>query len=407
MKLCRRLSFVVVLFVSSYVAGQESLSLQQAVDFAFEHSPAIRAAKHRVGAAAGFRHQAGAWTNPRLLVQSENIRGSNFDFANDSDTYVTLSQMLELPGKRSARVDIAQAGYRRAELIEQLVRREVRQKVKNAYWKAVAAERTRELLNEYIKGMDSLVAYHEARVREGAMPEADLLRVQLERERLQIDLTSAALEAQRSVIDLFREMGSGDIKPIRLTDRLDDLDASPVEIDVEAAIARRQEVSVAKAGLEQALANERYQRATARPDLDFIGGYKRTAGMNTGVVGLAVNLPLFDRNRGNIEASSAEVQEARALVSAAETSVRAEVLSAAADYEARRKQVSTTLRLIRDHASETADIARAAYREGGIDLLRLIDSERLRIDSELVYYRALSGYQQSVANVESAMGVSQ
>lgn len=40
-------------------------------------------------------------------------------------------------------------------------------------------------------------------------------------------------------------------------------------------------------------------------------------------------------------------------------------------------------------AQETERLARAAYREGAIDLLRLMDAERNRIDVETQYYRAL------------------
>jgi outer membrane protein TolC len=123
------------------------------------------------------------------------------------------------------------------------------------------------------------------------------------------------------------------------------------------------------------------------------------------VAGFSLNLPLRNRNQGNIAAAAAEVSAARAELAAAQALVRAEVEAAARDYAIRRRQLAESLRPMRDQAAESARIAQAAYREGGWDLLRLLDAERLRLETELVYYRALAELRQSAAALETAMGV--
>ena len=60
---------------------------------------------------------------------------------------------------------------------------------------------------------------------------------------------------------------------------------------------------------------------------------------------------------------------------------------------------------MREQADETSRIALGAYREGGADLLRLLDAERVRIDIELLYLRTLAEYRQSMVALEAAMGV--
>lgn len=123
------------------------------------------------------------------------------------------------------------------------------------------------------------------------------------------------------------------------------------------------------------------------------------------MAGFSLNLPLRNRNQGNIAAAAAEVSAARAELAAAQALVRAEVEAAARDYAIRRRQLAESLRPMRDQAAESARIAQAAYREGGWDLLRLLDAERLRLETELVYYRALAELRQSAAALETAMGV--
>ena len=49
-------------------------------------------------------------------------------------------------------------------------------------------------------------------------------------------------------------------------------------------------------------------------------------------------------------------------------------------------------------------IADAAYREGGTDILRLLDAEHTRIETELAYIRTLTELQQSAVAVATAQG---
>ena len=62
-------------------------------------------------------------------------------------------------------------------------------------------------------------------------------------------------------------------------------------------------------------------------------------------------------------------------------------------------------RLSRDQAVEISNISRAAYNEGGLDLLRLLDAERVRIEAEVSWVQALESYHQSVVSLDYAEGV--
>jgi outer membrane protein, heavy metal efflux system len=67
--------------------------------------------------------------------------------------------------------------------------------------------------------------------------------------------------------------------------------------------------------------------------------------------------------------------------------------------------VEHIFRPLRDQAVEISDISRAAYREGGLDLLRLLDAERLRVDAQISLVRALNEFHRSVTALERAEGV--
>ena len=57
------------------------------------------------------------------------------------------------------------------------------------------------------------------------------------------------------------------------------------------------------------------------------------------------------------------------------------------------------------HARETSQIALAAYQEGGVELLDVLDAERARNEIALFYSRLVFDYQLSWVNLETASGI--
>ena len=400
--------YLLLVAIAGVSAAQTALTAKDAVSKALAVHPLVAASEQRVAASVGLRRQAGLAPNPVFSFQTENVRFSGsppFQYWNATDTFGLLSQTFETAGKRDRRVETAAAGVHRAELERELLRRQIAARVKQAYWAAAGGQRIHELLLETAKSFLLTVEYHEIRVREGAMAEADLLRVRLESERIALAASAALLEAERARIALFREMGQAAIPPAVRYEPVELDQLAPLPADAELALAQRTEIKLARAALELAQANHRLQLAYGRPDIAGLAGFKRTEGLNTLVAGLQIDLPFRNRNQGNIAAAGAEIHAARAELASAEAVVRAEVDAAAKDYAIRSRQLSESLRPMMDHAADSAQIAQAADREGGWDLLRLLDSERLRLETELLYYRALAELRQSVAAQETAMGM--
>ena len=106
-------------------------------------------------------------------------------------------------------------------------------------------------------------------------------------------------------------------------------------------------------------------------------------------------------------AAVAEIRVAENNLKASEAMVKAELRTAEVEVRLRKKQVDETLGPLRRQAIETARIAQAAYREGGTDLLRLLDAERLRLETQLIFVQAMVEYRIAVVNLETAMGANQ
>ena len=399
---------IAFLLGASSLAAQSPLTLPAAIAEAIEKHPLLAAADGRISTAQGLLEQAALRPNPRLTVQMENLRGgwqSPYRPFTDNDHFLYLTQTLETAHKRERRTGLASANKELAAIARDILAQHVAAQVREAFWNALGAARLSTVYSNTIANFEKTVTYHELRVKEGNMAEADLIRVRLELARLRLAAASTSLAADRALINLQREMGRSQFTPnLPLAGDLEGAATLPPE-DPSAALTRRAEVRLARQGALAAAANEQLQTALARPDIDLSGGYKRTNGYDGLLAYLNMDLPWRNKNQGNIAAAAAEVRVARSNAAAAEALVRAEIRAAYSAYRLRQSQLGDLLNTLQAHANETARIAQAAYREGGADLLRLLDAERVRLETDLLRVQALTEFRLSESAVETAMGV--
>jgi outer membrane protein, heavy metal efflux system len=400
---CILLSIVVLWSARGF--AQTPLSLSEAVDFALSHRPEIRAALDRTAAAEHMQKQAGLIPNPRIFLQSEDLRFSHFNFWQDSETFAYAAETLETSGRRAGRIATATQQLEGSRLQAEQVRLQIALSVRQAYWTAVSAQHLAQLYREDSDYFRQIISYHEARFHEGKLAEVDLLRVRLEGERVHAAEAHAQLESQRALLDLEREMASPDQADWNLTEPFESLDPpAPTPTGVDPSLSRV-EGQAAHQAINTARASLQLQKASGHSDLEALAGYKRNFGDDTALVGLQWNLPIFDRNQGAVAAAAADTRAAEEDYLAVRQQLSAQLSIAQREYKLDREQYLQTFRPLRDQAVEISDISRAAYNGGGLDLVRLLDAERVRVEAEVSWVQALENYHQSVVSLEYAEGV--
>jgi cobalt-zinc-cadmium efflux system outer membrane protein len=363
------------------------------------------------------QEQARLIPNPLFTLTSENTplgHSPPFRFFKDTDDYAYLTQPIEMGGKRRHRVDLAGDDVGRTRLEAEISFRQLEARVATAYWTAASAASVADLYHRELQALDEVVAYSRARVSRGATAESDLIRIQLESNKLLIQANLASRDARAGIISLYREIGQTDFPTsVVFTDASGDLgEVHPPSI--ERLLAQHPQMQLAHEIVERADANLALQHANAVVDPSLIVGYKRfsgndpqNAGLNTLYFGVQVPLPVFSRNQGRIAAAEAELRGARAQLRAQEIAIRSEVAAALDDYMTRREALLQIIPRMNDQASETFSITERAYRLGGTDVLRFLDAERVRIETAVLYQQALTGYHQSVVNLKLVTGMPQ
>lgn len=344
-------------------------------------SPRLAQGAAEVQTARGLAQQAGARPNPTVGYEAENL-GTNDrgGVAARQDTF-SVSQALELGGKRNARIEAGRAEVDAAEARQQQARADFGADLAVAYASAEAASRKAKLLKDDLSRAREDVRAVEALVQAGKEAEVRAGQARAAAAAAEADLQGAEADAAEALARLSSLAGAAtpftDIETSLLDDAQALSDPSPdLPKDTPA-------LQVARAQREAASRRTDVERAKALPDVTVSLGARRYEGFGgAGVVaGVSAPLPLFDRNRGSIAA-------ARGQLSAAEAKLRAVQLDAEADWRAAASQAragGARLRAAEEAqrvATESYRLTRIGYDGGKASLFELLAARRAVVEAQ-------------------------
>ncbi|MEQ6926307.1 TolC family protein [Pseudomonas mosselii] len=381
-------------------AGAQGLSLDQALDAAFSQNPDFAAIGREIGIAEGERQQAGLIPNPELSWEVEDTRRAT------STTTVTLSQALELGGKRGARIEVAKAGQAIARLELERQRNSLRADVIQAFHAALRAQTALELAQQSQALTERGLRVVEGRVRAGQSSPVEATRAQVQLAQAEAAVRRARTERGVANQVLARLTGSAEAR----FDRLDASNLSPGPApQAESLLAKVEQTAewrLAAAQIERGDASLGSEKAQRIPNLTVSLGsqYSREDRERVNVVGLSMPLPLFDRNQGNVLAAARRADQARDLRNAVELRLRSETRSALEQWGTAMGEVQAYDRTILPAAQQAVDTATRGFEMGKFAFLDVLDAQRTLIDARGLYLEALAQATDARAQVERIYG---
>jgi outer membrane protein, heavy metal efflux system len=378
----------------------QSLSLDQALSAAFAQNPELAAVGREIGIAEGERRQAGLMPNPELSWEVEDTR------RNTSTTTVTLSQALELGGKRGARIEVAEAGQAVASLELERQRNGLRADVIQAFHAALRAQTALELAQQSQALTERGLRVVEGRVKAGQSSPVEATRAQVQLAQAQAAERRARSERSVAWQALARLTGSAETG----FDHLDDASLSPgpaPRADVLLAkVEQTADWRLAAAQIARGEASVGSEKAKRIPDLTVSLGsqYSREDRERVNVVGLSMPLPLFDRNQGNVLAATRRADQARDLRNAVELRLRSDTRSALDQWATAMGEVQAYDRTILPSAQQAVDTATRGFEMGKFAFLDVLDAQRTLIEARGLYLDALASATDARAQVERIYG---
>lgn len=398
-------------------------TVEQLVGLALSGNLELAAARERLAEARGLVRQAGVRPNPSIDVSVQN--GDAFGSTGEREYGFSYSQVMELGGKRSRRMEVAQLDL---ELLSQEVSDRERllvAQVRTAFANALAAMRKyrdAEDLLELTQQNRSLVKAR-AEAGEGSRLEQGLLEVEVNR-MLSERLVFAA-EIERFLFDAKLLAGLPPETALEISGSLSERPTKPDRARaLERALAQRPDLAAARVREKRADAELQLARVAGTPDLTASAGYTRAearfdqfgfsgpGGMlvplrdadNVLVVGLSIQLPVRDQNRGSIQAAVARQRAARLEREALERRVRAEVSNAFNRLESAERALQLLETGVMPQSQENLRVVRGAYELGELRLLDVINEQRRLIEVQRANTELLRDAYQARIELERVIG---
>ena len=361
-------------------------------------SSAPRLAEAGVRQAHGLARQAAARPNPTASVEMENFNGTGpYRGTGVAETTYSVGLPVELGGKRGARIAAGRAGVDAARARLAQARADYAFELAAAYAEAEAAERRVTLAQESLTLAEEDLRAARALVEAGK--EAELRSLQA-----QAGVTSAraALDAARTArASAFARLTALSGSPTPFTALSESLLPRPTPENLERTIDALSVPAVvaAQAEREAAARRVRVERTRAVPDVTVSAGVRRFSGDDASAVvaGVSVPIPVFDQNRGNVNAAQGELLAAEARLNAARLDAEAELRTALFQVEAAQSRVAAAGET-EATAAEAYRLTRLAYEAGKSPLVELTNARRAlaeartqTIEAQLQRLRAEAG----------------
>lgn len=364
-----------------------------------EQSPYAREARARAAAAGAEALERTLLPNPSVQVSREGAGLTEFYQA---------EQSLPLNGRRPL---LRAAGEMAVEAVRSDAASDTWQALgglRTAFYRALAAQEREAVHSGALAEIDRVLGVLRNREREGEGSRFDRLRAERERADLETDLALARAEG---VFERGRLMAylPGAAVP-RVTGSLDPLPGhlNAAELATR-ALGARADIRAEQRRVNQFRLEERAAGRRRVPDPVVTAGYKRAdigAGrvVNGTVVGLALNIPLFNQGQAEQARFAAEQERTNARLEILTQRVRAEVESAANAYNARVEARAAYERALTGTGPELIRIATIAYQEGEISILQLLDAYRTRRDAQLRSLALRTAIKEAQIELERAIG---
>lgn len=393
-------------------AAATLLSKEQAVALAVQHNQSLRAQRLSVDQSRADEITAGLKPNPLFtsvnqdfpLFNPSQLTWSNA--ANNQSFAESLSYLFERGDKRQRRVQAARDTTEMTARTVDDAERQLRFQVGQAFVNVLLAKANLDFARRDLADFTQIVDVNQRRVSSGDLSEGDYLKIALQKLQFEQDVSSAEVSLVQGKAALRQLVGyetvSEDFDVVgELVHRRTDVSLEGLQ---DQAVAARPDLLAARAGTKLAGDTLDLAQANRARDLTWEVEYDRNGPLNGIGFGVSFDIPIHNRNQGEIAKGRVGVAQARESESAARVSVLTDVVNAHAALRTNEKVVSLYESGYLDQARRSREISRYAYARGAAGLLDLLDAERTYRSTELAYRQALAAWMTSAEQINFVVG---
>src|ERR1700674_3707782 len=388
------------------------VTLDQAIDLAIQHNHSLQAARTTILQNKAQEITANLRPNPVFLIDEQYMPffspdAFTKDYINQNAVYdLGLSYLIERSKKRQHPLGAAQdqTAVTSAQVSDN--ERMLTFNVASQFVSAVLAQADLDLAEKDLASFQQTVDISEAKFQAGSMSGGDLIKIKLQLLQFQMDVSAAKLARVQALASLRQLLGyesvpenyevAGDLeyKPVKLGE--DDLKAM--------ALRQRPDVRAAQLGVTAAQSQYTLAKANGKKDLGVTFTYNHLGGVNTGSLFFNIQMPIFDRNQGEIARTQYAISQSQELSSEQSSIALTDVANAYESLRTNDQVVQLYQSGYLKEAEDSRDISQYAYERGAASLLDYLDAERSYRATELAYRQSLASYMVALEQLRQAVG---
>lgn len=404
--------FAVVSCLPAFPAAAQdtkaALSLDQAIKNALANSPALGASSARASAADANREAAGALPNPTFSLEAENIYGDRAyrDFDSAEITY-SLSQLVELPGKRSGRTRIATADMDSAHFATDGAALDLIRDVTIAFAELAAAQHDVSILEEEQSLATAVRDSVVARVQAGKEPpiQKNKADIALSASKIALDRAYRTLASKKQALSSL--MGGG------LGAYTADIASLPEPVQPEPLDKYREymkdtpDAMAYRAGLDRAKAGLSLEKANAIPDPTLNLGVRdfKDDDAQAFIVGVSFPIPVYNLNRAGIARAGHDVTAAALDEQTARLNLEATLIELYGNTSNAYSEAAALRTSVLPGAEEAFRFARDGYEAGKFNYLDVLDAQRTLFEARKQLNDVSLDYHRQRASLERLAAV--
>jgi cobalt-zinc-cadmium efflux system outer membrane protein len=395
-------------------SGQNTklITLDEAIDLALAHNHSIKATRTMILQNQAQEITANLRPNPTLGADSQfvpffspqDFSGDNLNNVQQFD--VGLGYLFERGRKRHWRLQAArdQTAVTRAQVTD--AERTLAFNVGQQFVSVVLAESTLEFALQDLNGFQQTVDISELQYKAGYIGEGDYLKIKLQLLQFQTDVSSARLAKKQALVALRQFLGY-DAVPADY-DVVGDLAYQPLKATEEdlqmKALTNRPDFRAAELGVTAAQSQISLAKANAKVDINGTYDFTHVSGENTASIFVNFELPIFNRNQGEIARTGYALTQAQEQQQSASDTVLSDVANAFEAVRSNEEVVQLYTSGYLKQAQDSRDISEYAYKRGAASLLDFLDAERSYRSVQLAYRQALASYMTALEQLKEAVG---
>jgi cobalt-zinc-cadmium efflux system outer membrane protein len=392
--------------------GTVTISLDQAIQMALQHNHNLLAARTTIQQSEAEESTANLRPNPVLMSDSQFLpifQPSQFsaDYIDNTAQFdLGVSYLFERGKKRQHRLQAAKDQTAQTRSLVTDNERSLTFNVASQFINVELAESTLELATEDLKSFQNTLDIGEARYKAGDIGLDDLLKLKLQMLQFQTDVSAAQLSRVQGLSDLRQLLGYESIGPDY--DLAGSFDYKPVTGNLEdfqaKALQNRPDLQAARLGVNAANSQHALQQAIGKRDVTGQVSYTHLGDINDVSLFGQIQMPIFDRNQGEIARTSFAITQAQEQERYTSGQVLTDVRDAFESVRSNDQIIFLYKSGYLDEAQQSRDISEYAYKHGAASLLDFLDAERSNRAIQLAYRQALATYLLALEQLREAVG---